>query len=183
MVWGGKVHLEEDGGWGYNERGGRRMATEFFIPLGKVTIEIDGAPISFKKTKLKPMKYLCPDVADRFMLEVDFEPDGKEHLISCCLCPSQPIKGYYESGEHLECYSYYSADEKVKATIGIEADSCDYDYDSLFKEENGIFYNTYAILPSTKTSHYVFGVCWIMDCDEERDAQTWFGADPTIMGK
>jgi hypothetical protein len=50
------------------------------------------------------------------MLEIDFEPDGSEHLISCCLHPSQHIAGYAESGECLMCYGYYSEDERTKVS-------------------------------------------------------------------
>lgn len=169
------------------------MAIE--TPLGKVDILVDGMPVSYSVTQLEPLKVLCPDVDKRYKIEVDFEPDGKEHLISCILTPSQPVKGYSESGELLECYGYYSEDETIKVSIGIEAETgymynskgelirvCDrYDYDGEFEEKNGVFYNSYWVLPITKTSHYVFGIAWILKCNEETDFQTNFGADPTIM--
>jgi hypothetical protein len=165
-------------------------------PLGTITIEIDGRPVPFTLTRLRPDERLCPDVAGRYMLEIDFEPDGSEHLISCCLHPSQHIAGYAESGECLMCYGYYSEDEGTKVSIGIESEAdyvydkrgeqhriSDYDYDDLFEKRNGVFINAYEILPFTKTSHFVFGVSWLNDCNSENDHQTWFGADPTIMNK
>ena len=59
----------------------------------------------------------------------------------------------------------------------------DYDYDDLFEKRNGVYINAYVIIPFTKTSHFVFGVSWLNDCNSENDHQTWFGADPTIMNK
>lgn len=174
------------------------MATEIVTPLGEITIEIDGSPAPFELTKLYPEEHICPDVAGRFMIEVDRLPDGKEHKISCVLRPSQPIKAFSESGERLECQGFYSIDEKTKVSVGIEADTnyylgddgkphrgrCEFDYDGLFEERDNIFQISYCILEFTKTSHFVFGVCWIFECDSsEKDTQTWFGADPTMMGK
>ena len=169
---------------------------ELITPLGKIQVLFDETPISYSITQLEVLENLCPDVVARYKIEVDYIPDGKEHLISCCLYPSQPVKGYSESGEHLECCGYYNNDETIKVSIGIEADTGyifndkgqlirdndEYDYDSEFMEKDGIFYNSYALLPFTKTTHYVFGVAWIFDCTSiERDTQTWFGADPTLM--
>ena len=169
---------------------------ELITPLGKIQVLFDGAPISYSITQLEVLENLCPDVAARYKIEVDYIPDGKEHFISCCLYPSQPVKGYSESGERLECCGYYNEGQTIKVSIGMEADSeCSfqikgqwichpnvYDYDGVFMEKDGRFYNSYAIQPSTKTTHYVFGVAWIFDCTSiDRDTQTWFGADPTRM--
>lgn len=169
---------------------------ELITPLGTIQVLLDGSPIPCSTTQLEPIKNSCPDIAARYKIEVDFTPDGKKHLISCCLYPSQSVKGYSESGEDLECYGYYNDDETIKVSIGIEADTGyiynnegdlvrdndEYDYDGEFMEKDGVFYNSYAILQFTKTTHYVFGVAWIFDCTSiERDTQTWFGADPTLM--
>lgn len=168
---------------------------KLITPLGRIEVLLDGAPILHSITQLEPIEDLCPDIAARYKIEVDYLPDGKEHLISCCLYPSQPVKGYGESGERLESYGFYDEKETIKVSVGIEADTCyfysnngqivrgnsEYDYDGEFTEKDGLFYISYGILPFTKTSHYVFGVAWIFDCSsEERDVQTWFGADPTI---
>lgn len=169
---------------------------ELITPLGAIKVLLDGEPIPCSVTKLEPLEAFCPDIAGRYKIEVDYIPDGKRHLISCCLYPTQLIKGYFESGERLECYGYYNEDEKIKVSIGIEAateyvfndkgqlfrDNDEYDYDGNFVEKDGVFYNSYALLPFTKTTHYVFGIAWIFDCtDSKRDTQTWFGADPTLM--
>lgn len=172
------------------------MATELITPLGTVTMEIDGQPVPFELTKLGPVDFICPDVAGRFMLEVNYEPDGKRHLLCCKLFSSEPVKHYSESGERLECHGYYSDDEKIKVSIGIESDACymrsengvlqresEYDYDGYFEKQENAFSIGYELFDFTKTFHYVFGVSWIFDCDPERDSQTWYGADPTIMHK
>lgn len=47
----------------------------------------------------------------------------------------------------------------------------------------------YLIAKNTKTTKYVFGIAWIdnvgwddeIDEENNRDVQTWFAADPTIM--
>ncbi len=46
----------------------------------------------------------------------------------------------------------------------------------------------FIIGPDTKTETYKFGIAWIddvgfddsIDQENDRDAQTWFGADPSI---
>ena len=168
---------------------------ELITPLGTVFLLIDEEPVDFSMTELGPMDNLCPKLEGRFKLEVDFIPDGKEHLISCCLQPSQSVTGYAESGERLESFGYYSLNKKIKVSIGLEAEagyirnvtgeivrlSDTYDYDSEFKEADGLFYNSYFLLPDTKTAHYIFGIAWITGCDQDNDIQTWFGADPTYM--
>lgn len=56
-----------------------------------------------------------------------------------------------------------------------------YDYDTDYLE-NGM---AHIILPNTKTEQYTFGASWIddvgwddiIDNQNDRDTQTWFGAD------
>ena len=62
------------------------------------------------------------------------------------------------------------------------SDKYDYDADYLV---NGM---SYLILPGTQTEQYVFGISWVDDVglndpgdgNQNRDIQTWFGADPTV---
>lgn len=68
-----------------------------------------------------------------------------------------------------------------KLTLGCTAsfgDHEDYglDYDGSICK-NGIEIN---ILPTTKSRNFKLGVCWINNCNDENDTQTWFGADPSI---
>lgn len=76
-------------------------------------------------------------------------------------------------------------------SIGVE---CDNDYIDEIRHSNIYDYDTdylengmvYIILPNTKTEQYTFGVSWIndvgwddiIDNQNDRDTQTWFGADP-----
>ena len=130
---------------------------ELITPLGKIQVLLDDEPITCSITQLDSLESLCPDIVARYKIGIDYIPDGKEHLISYCLYPSQPVKGYSESGERLECYGYYNDDETLKVSIGIEVDTGyvynnegqlvrdndEYDYD-------GVFYNSYALLHSQK---------------------------------
>ncbi|MCD8118694.1 MAG: hypothetical protein LUE29_04305 [Lachnospiraceae bacterium] len=126
-----------------------------------------------------------------YRIVIHFQPDGKEHLISCRFRPSQPVQRETEPGEWLDCSSYYSMDGKIKLSIGLESDVCyiwnennelvgdsEYDYDSGNVEENGIYYDSYEILSYTETEYFVFGIAWLTDCREENDTKTWLGADP-----
>lgn len=129
---------------------------------------------------------LCPDISGRFGIEILYEPDGKQHTISC------RIKKYHassrdeiEPGERLELKSFYR--ENTKLSIGMEGDagyysdgtrdSDVYDYDNDYMED-GV---SYLIMEDTKTTKYVFGIAWIDNVTVENDVQTWYGADPTYF--
>ena len=72
-------------------------------------------------------------------------------------------------------------------SIGVECDmiSDEYDYDADYLE-NGM---AYLISTKTKTECYTFGISWIdnvgwndpIDKDNDRDVETWYGADPVLM--
>ena len=84
-----------------------------------------------------------------------------------------------ESGELLEAVSFYKNGGKI--TLGCYAsfgDSADYglDYDGSICSD-GI---EIEVTSETKTREFKFGVCWINNCTEETDVQTWYGADPSI---
>lgn len=164
-------------------------------PLGEISIRLDGKLYPCKIIQLEPIEEFCPNIDGRYKIVVHYEPDGKEHLLSCCLCPSEQVMGHMETGERLESKGYYSKDEKVKVSIGIEADTSyhynkfgiltrsrsGYDYDGEFYTVNGEYCNAYRILSCTKTDYYIFGVSWILNCNEDNDTQTWYGADPNIV--
>ena len=136
--------------------------------------------------------WLCSDVLGRFQITVQFIPDGQEHSIAFVFTPECPYKRAKESGERLECQSFYN-DRRSKMSIGLAceagyvggkrlSDAYDYDADYLV---NGMLYR---IFPDTKTEQYVFGISWIDDVgwgdptdnNHDRDIQTWFAADPTV---
>lgn len=155
-------------------------------PFGEASIFIDDKEIEYNFVKLKPFKN-CPDIDGRYVIEIDFKPDGKEHKISCEISNiDSNFETDFESGERLECRSFYSGN--IKMSIGCEGDNWydpdgtrdslyDYDVDYL---DNGM---AYSILPFTKTEKYIFVLSWILSCNNENDVQTWFAADPFYYKK
>lgn len=51
-------------------------------PLGEISFFIDDNEIEYIYKALKPFES-CPDINDRYIIEIDFMPDGKKHSISC----------------------------------------------------------------------------------------------------
>lgn len=60
------------------------------MPLGKVSISIDGKEIDYTFKKINPDR-LCNDVDAHYFIIVPFTPNGKNHQISCT------IKNYHPS--------------------------------------------------------------------------------------
>lgn len=152
-------------------------------PLGIIEILVDDVPHEYEYISI-PLDKTCPDLNARYSISICFEPDGKEHTISCQIYDYVPSEDDgIESGERLELYSFYK--DSVKLSIGMEGDTgyinnqriSDYDYDTEYLH-NGVQYN---ILRFSKTSKYVFGIAWITPVTEDNDVQTWFGADPTMF--
>lgn len=155
-------------------------------PLGDIEIYIDNEKEEYTVKNIGASERLCPDISGRFGIEILYEPDGKQHTISC------RIKKYHassrdeiEPGERLELKSFYR--ENTKLSIGMEGDagyysdgtrdSDVYDYDNDYMED-GV---SYLIMEDTKTTKYVFGIAWIDNVTVENDVQTWYGADPTYF--
>lgn len=155
-------------------------------PFGEIDIQIDGKSIKYISQKGSSNDVLWPDVKNRYQIVVNFNPDGRKHSISCVFLSECSFKTSPESGERLECYSFYN-DSRFKLSIGIECEesyiSNVYDYDADYLD-NGM---AYLIRANTKTKQYVFGIAWIddvgwddpVDNEHKRDVQTWFAADPT----
>ena len=159
---------------------------KLITPLGKISIYIDGISTEYKAVRLKNNPSVFPNLGGRYRIELNYVSDNLEHFIICVIDDIDPskVKKYAESGEKLECQSFYKED--IKLSIGIECDTGyydtgervgSYDYDSVYLE-NGIGYH---ILPMTKSHKFIFGLAWIDECREEDEIQTWFGADPTNM--
>ena len=165
---------------------------KLITPFGEIDIMIDGQPVPYTAREGSKIKELCSEVLGRFQIAVHYIPDGKEHSIACVFIPECPYERMQESGERLECQSFYN-DRGFKMSVGVECEagyvggkrlSDEYDYDADYLV-NGM---SYLILPGTKTEQYVFGISWIDDVDRNdpggdkhnRDIQTWFGADPTV---
>ncbi len=135
---------------------------------------------------------ICPHILGRYQICISFVPDGKRHDIACIFDPSCSYERTPESGERLECQSFYNG-HRYKMSIGLECEagyiggkrvSKEYDYDAEYLE-NGM---AYIVLPDTRTEQYVIGIAWIDDVgwdepiedDNNRDIETWYGADPSF---
>ena len=146
-------------------------------PFGEIAITVDGNTIPYCIQEEKESKEVCPDVLGRKHIIITIVPDGKEHEMTCAFEPCCTYKRTPESGEHLECQSFYSESHQ-KMSIGLECDEAVY-------LENGL---SYKIPKDSKREQYVFGVCWIDGVrwndqngeSQKRDIQTWFGADPSL---
>ncbi len=154
-------------------------------PFGKIKILIDGKATSYNAEEGRKLDVLCPHVLGRYQITVPFIPDGKEHTIACVFQPICSYEKTPESGERLECQSFYN-NQRFKLSIGLECDSVsdEYDYDVDYLE-NGM---SFLINTNIKTERYVFGIAWIDNVGWEdpindinnHDVETWYGADPTL---
>ena len=165
---------------------------KLLTPFGKIEILIDGKTVPYSAQEGRKLEGLCPHVLGRYRITVQFVPDGKAHTIACVFQPECAYEKTPESGERLECQSFYN-DNKFKMSIGIECDagyigdmriSDRYDYDAGYLE-NGM---AFLIGKNTETEIYTFGIAWIDTVEREdpsdedacRDIETWYGADPTL---
>lgn len=164
-------------------------------PLGEISVLVDGRRVPYSFVRLETDDNIfCVD--GRYKIAIDFEPDGEKHLLSCCLNASCPVYREPESGERLECISFYSSDEKIKVSIGLKAGSeffndeagnlvrvsGEFDYDTSYEVKENVFYSSYEILNITKTKLFVFGIAWATDSNKEKEFNTWISADPSMMG-
>ena len=167
--------------------------TKLATPFGEIDVLIDGESVPYTAQEGGKLDVLCPDVLGRYQIDLQYAPDGREHSIACVFTSNRPYEREHESGERLECQSFYS-DDRFKMSIRLECDagywpngkraSDEYDYDAYYLD-NGM---SFLILPNTKTEQYVFGICWIdnvgwedpIDYRDSRGVQTWYGADPLL---
>lgn len=179
--------ISESSGYPITEEFLRKMYRRWFdsgsgialsTPMGSVELLLDGEPVSFRNLSIEPNERLFPDVDAAHRLTYDFVSDGKSHSlylrIKDCKFEANP-----ETGELLEAVSFYK--DYYKITLGCIAsfgDSEDYnlDYDGSLCEDGLEIY----ISKTTKSQTFKFGVCWIKECTDENDVQTWYGADPSI---
>ena len=161
-------------------------------PFGEIKILVDKNEVPYSVQKGAINDKLYPNLLGRYQISITFVPDGNEHTIACIFEPNCTYERCTESGERLECQSFYS-DRKYKMSIGIECEagyingirvSEEYDYDAEYLI-NGM---SYLILSNTKTERYVFGIAWMdnidykdtVDSNNNKEVQTWLGADPTL---
>lgn len=147
-------------------------------PLGAIKLFLNDVEVEFITINFDSELH-CPDVNGRYLIQYEYKRDIKRQNIKCCI-PSLDVKGETESGECLEAISFYRND--LKLTIGVVGEFTDdtkyFDYGGDYLS-NGIQYVTY---PNTSDRKFYFGVCWIQPLTEENENQTWYGADPTLMG-
>lgn len=161
-------------------------------PFGEIKILIDGKAVPYFAQEGRKPDVLCPHVLERYQIAVRFIPDGENHTIACVFESDCSYERTPESGERLECQSFYN-DRRFKMSIGIECGagytggiraSDEYDYGADYLE-NGM---SFLIDMNTRTDRYVFGISWIdnvgwddqIDDNDDRDVETWYGADPTL---
>lgn len=169
-----------------------KKVEKLLTPFGEIQILIDGKPVPYFAQEGRKLDNLCPHVLGRYQIAVQFHPDGENHTIACVFESDCPYKRSPESGERLECQSFYN-DRGFKMSIGLECEagyingarvSDEYDYDAGCLE-NGV---AFLIDRNTRTERYVFGISWIdhvswgnqTDDTIKRDVETWYGADPTL---
>ena len=169
---------------------------QLITPLGKIVVTIDDNAVEYEAKKLDNLEVLCPDLLGRYQITVRFVPDGREHWIACFFVPAVSYESGPESGEDLECQAFYG-EGRIKMSIGTVGEAWDatedplipgrepkFDYDIDYLETG----MAYHVMPSTVTKEYDFGIAWIDDVGfhdpfgyrNERDTQTWFGADPIL---
>lgn len=148
-------------------------------PFGNISIDLDDKRVSYEIQKIEANSKVFPDV-EAYLIRWKYQSDGRRHFLRCVIdCEATEV--HEESGERLEMTSIYSTGGKL--SIGVEADFTSlpvYEYDFNGKNlANGIEVEIY---PETETQYFIFGVAWLMKCNEENDVQTWFAADSTITG-
>ena len=157
-------------------------ARSLSTPFGAIQIRIDGKPVPYVA---KPGRKLdaFPHVLGRYRIAVSLIPDGKAHTVACVFEPACACQTTQESGERLECQSFYNA-SRFKLSIGIacEAGASGPDDDDAQYLDNGMAYRVGA---KTKTALYVFGIAWIDNAGWEEDGnprgiETWLAADPSL---
>lgn len=115
----------------------------FRTPLGIISVLYDGKPIPFDiDVAYRNERWTEVDVVAR--IYVHCVPDGKKHELTCRLTTTKRTTFDYENGEDLECIAVYSADRKIKISMGMKGDAgysngerianCDYD---LYTREHG----------------------------------------------
>ena len=87
-------------------------------PFGEIRILIDEKSVPFIAQEGRKLEGLCPHVLGRYQITVPFIPDGKEYIIACVFEPICSYEKAQESGERLECQSFYN-DSRFKMFIGL----------------------------------------------------------------
>lgn len=179
--------ISESSGYPITEAFLRKMYRRWFdsgsgialsTPMGSVELLLDGEPVSFRNLSIEPNERLFPDVDATHRLTYDFVSDGKPHSLYLKIKDCK-LKANPETGEMLEAVSFYKDNRKM--TLGCSAafgncEKCNLDYNGSLCADGLEIH----ISETTKSQTFKFGVCWIKECTDENDVQTWYGADPSI---
>lgn len=159
-------------------------------PFGSIHIKIDDLETEYIAVKLPLGGHGYSGAAARYAIRIDVKPDGYKHNIDCRLSDiPQFVEGRPESGEDLECMTFSNSDGTTDLTIAclgetwemgcsIESLERGYDYDAVTLQDG----MRYTVMPATRTSEYIFGICWKEGITDPQDLDTWFGADPNLFG-
>lgn len=151
------------------------MVYPLMTPFGEIIISLDGHEIVYEAY---PLSLLYRDIklSGRYAIIVPFNPDRKNHLISCKLNTEEKLNVDYESGENVQIVNYADVEKQgYDLSIGISAET-DYIYGYRYsyfdfdgaEVRNGI---GYQVLPFTKTQHYPFAIAWSETMSENEDTQ------------
>lgn len=163
---------------------------KLITPFGKIIITIDGQEIDYLAIAYTGYQKSYPELVV-YRIQVDLKPDNQDHEIACILPDMGEVKREPETGEDLDCQSFYK--DGWKLSIGVTFDErWDYgevgDYETRYLE-NGMSYIAWK--NHTKMQTFIFGIAWIDNVDYDdnsdenlaRDVQTWYGAEPYEMLK
>lgn len=162
-------------------------------PFGDIIVKINNQEIEYHYKKCDNDR-TCPNLLGRYLIEIELNPkECKKYCISCEVSDSYLLKSEIETGEMLECQSFYSQD-RVKLSIGVYGECWGYGYNGIYKTNDydikylpsGI---SYLVLENTKTNKFYFAISWIDDVgyddpinnEHDRDSETWFGSDPIYV--
>ncbi len=144
---------------------------KLMTPFGKISILVDGKDIEYLPKKLDLLED-CPNVKGRYLIDINFNPDGKNHDISCLLKDMKNFKSDSASGEDVQSITFYNHD-KWALEISVRGEQWIYCLkdrkwqvdDSLWHRDYDIKYSkngiSYTIMPETITNKYIFLIAWI----------------------
>lgn len=147
-------------------------------PFGVIEIKLDGKLVDYK---IKPRKNddFYPGVDGAYLLIYRYKSDYKKHTLQCKL-NGEVVDFEADTGDRLEAVSMYLNNGKItigtKCEFGLEDTVEWYGFDGILSKE-GIEINIYE---DTEDKDFIFGVSWLLSCNDNNEIQTWFGADQTI---
>ena len=147
-------------------------------PLGGIRLKFDNNDIEYNIVKKEINHILYPDVNEVFRIKYQYTNDNMNHILKCYL-DNDKMASYVEDGENYVSIGINSG--SIKMNIGIEGDfGCPY----VLYDYSGSYTNSGIVIeisPNTKSQTFVFGVSWLNFSDTEKEIQTWFASDLTLL--